>query len=258
MMSNNHKNSGCGYEAQLVSCLYGEASAQEIEAFESHSQTCLKCAAEFESFAGVQFSINDWKAKEFAALETPRIEIPYEKPTRENEPSGREVSWSAGLRDLFSLSPAKWLATASIAVLLVCVGIVWSALNDSKDDSIAGQNDTRSNAVIAPTVEKTPEVSRADSNQNKPSENEEQRVLAPKTSPSENVGSTESKNKKSLPKANVQRQPQKADATNRPKTIESKRDMKNNQQVAPKIVEDEDEDDTLRLAELFEEIGAVE
>ena len=165
MMNNNHKNSGCGYEERLVSYLYGESSAAESAEFESHLQACRSCGDEFEAFSGVKFSINDWKMNEFAALAAPRIEIPYENSSNNKETVGVQASWWSKLGDLFSLSPAWSLATASLAVLAVGVGIVLFALNYQKDNSIAGQNNNRSNPVTAPTAEKSPEVSNPAANQ---------------------------------------------------------------------------------------------
>src|SRR5687768_16484654 len=139
MMNNNHKNSGCGYADQLVSYLYGETGSAENPAFEIHLETCSICSDELEAFSSVQFSINDWKTKEFSHLETPVIKIPYENPgSLNNRPDTTNVneSWLSGLRSLFSLNPSWSLATASFAVLAVFAGFGFIAFNSDKGNFV--------------------------------------------------------------------------------------------------------------------------
>ena len=134
MMSNNHKNEGCGFAEELVSYLYGETNTADGAAFEAHLDDCAVCADELKAFSGVHFSITDWKAKEFDTLVTPIIEIPYEKTV---ETKDETAGWLAGLRSLFSLTPGWSLAAASVAILAVFVGIVLFAMNSRRDNQLA-------------------------------------------------------------------------------------------------------------------------
>lgn len=261
MMNNNHKNSNCGFSEELVSYLYGETGGAEKTAFEAHLQSCAGCAEDFEAFSGVHFSINDWKLKEFANLAAPSIEIPYEKAANSVEVSKVSSSWLSALRDRFSLSPRGWsLATASFAVLAVCLGIALFALNSRKDNDVAGSN--KNNRVVLPTVEKTAEPANVNANQNNQPGKEIKPLNEPK-SPQPEVAATttttapDSKNSRVVKASNNSRPSQKVENTNGQKNNEAKR-SKNNE-VAPKIVvEDDDEDNTLRLAELFDEIDTKE
>jgi len=258
-MNNNHKNSNCGFAEELVSYLYGETGGAENTAFEAHLQTCAGCAEELEAFSGVHFSINDWKLKEFANLATPSIEIPYEKAEKPVEVSIVSGSWWSVLRDLFSVSPRGWsLATASFAVLAVAVGIALFALNIRKDKDVAESN-TKSKPVIMPTVERTPEQSNANANQNNQPDRESKPLTEPKT-PQPELAATapDPKNSRVVKVSNNPRPVQKVENPNVQRNNEVKR-IKNKNDVPPKIVVDDDEEDnTLRLAELFDEIDTKE
>ncbi len=253
MMNNNHKKSGCGFSEQLVSYLYGETVGAEITAFEAHLNVCSVCAAELEAFSGVQFSINDWKLNEFANLAMPSIEIPYQKAENQAEVSSVKGSWLSALRELFSLSPRGWsLATASLAVLAVCALIALFALNSRKDNDVAESNKT--NPLALPTVEKTTPETITNSNAN----NQPEKVVKPSSEPKSEVAvAPNTKDNRVVKTSNNSRSTQKVDA-NSPKNNEQKRTNKNNE-VAPKIaVDDEEEDKSLRLAELFDEIDTKE
>jgi len=256
-MNNNHKNSNCGFSEELVSYLYGETGGAENTAFEAHLQSCAGCAEELEAFSGVHFSIDDWKLKEFANLVTPSIEIPYEKAEKSIAVSNVSGSWLSALRrDLFSLSPRGWsLATASFAVLAVCVGIALFALNSRKDNDVAGSN--KNNPVILPTVEKTPEPTNVNANQKNQPDREVKPLNDPKSPQPEVAIAPEPKNSRVVKASNNPRPVQKVENTNIQKNNEVKRNKNN--EVPPKIVvEDDDEDNTLRLAELFDEIDTKE
>lgn len=253
MMNNNHKKSGCGFSEQLVSYLYGETVGAENTAFEAHLNACSVCTDELEAFSGVQFSINDWKLKEFVNLAAPSIEIPYETADKTAEVSTVKGSWLSALRELFSLSPRGWsLATASFAVLAVCALIALFALNSRKDNDVAESNKT--NPITAPTVEKTSSETNANSNAN----NQPDKVVKPSSEPKSEVAvAPDNKNNRVVKTSNNPRPTQKVD-TNSPKNNEQKRTNKNNE-IAPKIaVDDEEEDKSLRLAELFDEIDTKE
>jgi len=254
MMNTNHKKSNCGFSEQLVSYLYGETVGAENTAFEAHLSNCSICADELEAFSGVQFSINDWKVKEFANLAAPSIEIPYREAEKTAEVSNAKVSWLSSLREIFSLSPRNWsLAGASLAVLAVCALVALFALNSSKDKDVAESNKT--NPIIAPTVEKMPSETNSNGNQNNPSEKQTNPANTPKsTQPDVAVTVPSPTNSRVVKASNNPRPTQKIDNTNSPKNNEQKRTNKNNE-IAPKIaVDDEEEDKSLRLAELFDEI----
>jgi hypothetical protein len=260
MMNNNHKNSGCGFAEELMSYLYDESSADEKAAFETHLQSCSICTDELRAFSGVHFSINDWKAKEFDVLETPVIEIPYSNTSPGKEVSVVSSSWLPVLRGLFSLSPRGWsLAAASMAVLAITVGISLFAFNSRTGSDLASEGNKSPNlAITAPTVEKTPETTNA-GNQNNAPDKAAAKPLNEKDAP-QTVQAVEPNPKTSrvVKTSNNQRPMQKTENSNTPKNNDVKNNRKNKNNDVPPVIPDEDEDDTLRLAELFEEIDTKE
>lgn len=259
MMPNNHNHQGCGYEEQLVSYLYGETSPAEIALFEAHLDACAPCAAELKAFAGVKFSITEWKTEEFNELPAPAIFIPSQAPQNAPEPdrAGNRL-WRSKLSNLLSLSPAWSLTTAAAAILAVFLGIAFFALN-SKTGSEVAQRESNSKIAVTPTAEKSPEASNSNTNQNNSAEREPT-LNAPQKTPQPQIAVEKRPSNQSSTKTvnNSRPAPKKTETAVTPKNDQFKRSTKNNNDVAPNIVEDEDEDDTLRLAELFEELDTVE
>lgn len=149
--NNNHKNSTCAFAEQTVSYLYGEADAKEKTVFETHLNSCVSCAEEFAGFSAVHSSITEWRNEEFLSLEIPSTEIPYEK-TREfyNAETDSKVSrsWLEELRKLFTLSPAL-TASASFAVIAVCVGIIFFANKSLYNVDVADIKGKNTEQIIA-------------------------------------------------------------------------------------------------------------
>lgn len=251
MMNNNHKKEGCGFASELVSYLYGETNAAESSAFEAHIEKCAACADELKAFSGVHFSIGDWKAKEFDRLPTPIIEIPYNKGI---ETKDANVGWLAGLRNLFSLTPGWSLAAASLAILAVFVGIALFTLNSRKGNDVAGSGNKKT--LTTPTVEKSPEQANVNKVENKTPEKEINPVRKEQTAQTDAVKPSPKKNPQKT--TNSTRETQKVADKNAPKTNDVQRNNKTNPNIPPSILGDDDEDDTLRLAELFGEIDTDE
>ncbi|MEP6902125.1 MAG: hypothetical protein ABJA66_10270 [Actinomycetota bacterium] len=253
MLNGNHKNSGCGFSEKLISYLYNESVGTEKVEFEAHLKKCSGCADEFADFSGVHFSINDWKLKEFALLETPIIEIPYEKHEKPVEVSSLKGSWLSGLRNLFALSPAWSLATASLVVLVVCVGIGLMILNSRQPNEVAGTDKNQSKPTISPTAEKTPPQSNTNVIENNSPNKQPKPIDAPKPSQPEVAvsNSTNSTNNRVVKVSTGNQRPIQKPGNIRNNEV---KDTNKNQKIQQKAVEDDEEDNTLRLAELFDEI----
>jgi hypothetical protein len=255
MMNNNHKNPGCGFGEQLVAYLYDEAGDAETTAFETHLETCRACADELEAFSGVHFSIADWKLKEFDALATPIIEIPYEKPARSVETAGVTGSWLSALwRDFFSFSPRAWsLATASFAVLAICLSVVWFSTK-FQTPGLVSQGNAKKQTPTPPNNANNPAQINGNANVSAPVEPNRPPNIVQKPAQPDVVVSNDPqpKNNRAVKASNNQRPVQKNE---NPKNGDAQR-RKNNNDPQPKIVtgDDDEEDDTLRLAEIFDEI----
>jgi len=247
MTNNNHKSTGCGYGEELVSYLYGET---ENAVFEAHLQDCHACADELEAFSGVHFSIKDWKSKEFDRLATPSIQIPYEKAEKRGEDLVVTGSWLSGLRGLLSLSPAWSLGAASFAVLAVSLGLILFASKSPKQDEVS-KTGMQTQKSVTPTENKNVEPA------NKTPDIVVNPVKEPKAPKPDVVVETNQKDNRVVKTTTNQRQPQNKDNSNTPKNNNVKRDNKNNQ-VPPGVIEDDEYDNTLRLAEIFDEIDTDE
>lgn len=266
MNNNNHQNSNCSFAAEIVSYIYGEIS--EKSAFEAHLSNCETCPEELADFMNIRFSVNDWKQTDFVPLATPVIEIPYEKEqVREIVVSG---SWWSNLRQIFTLSPAWMTATTATAALVICVGLFFAVYKYSGGVDVAGIDDK---PQINPTVSPTSETS-SNKNDEKAAVSVENSNSSDKiTEPSKVLDSNpktigESRNESAVVKV-AERKPKtvtqnpvnrttNTTANDSKKQPVRKNSPTNNRQL-PKLNNfDEDEDDSLRLAELFEDIETLE
>lgn len=149
--TNKYKDSSCAFAEQMVSSLYDETDAHERIEFKTHLKSCATCAEEFASFSIVRSSVIEWRNEEFLSLEIPQIEIPYEN-TREfyktDIDSKDTHSWFEELRKLFTLSPAL-TASASFAVIAVCIGFIFFAGKSTNIVDVADINSESTGQIMA-------------------------------------------------------------------------------------------------------------
>lgn len=144
-MSENNYNQNCAFSEQTVSYLYDEIAGREKTVFEAHLKNCSVCAEEIAGFGSVRSSVFQWKAEEFELLNTPKIEFLHGQAGKINKSfvSGITVkSWFAGLRRTFAPSPI-W--APSLAFLLVLGGLFLFVQNFTKENQVASNagKDTR-------------------------------------------------------------------------------------------------------------------
>lgn len=254
MNSNNH-NSSCNFSDVLVSYLYDEIGEKEKLRFESHILDCGVCTDEISAFGGVRSSVHDWREQEFATLPTPFIELPSapQQTISTIETNTASRSWLAGLRELFSLSPAWASAATACAALAICAGLFYAAFSSMQSDrNVAGTNKNASvSSVPSPTVDNSaannaetrdaqpvetpkPEIAVGDKKQNSPKllRGSEKTVAADKTDVK-------------LVKAN--NLPKEKPATNNRKLTKQPADIE--------FTTREEEDKSLRLTDLFDEVS---
>lgn len=117
-MLNNGNKQNCGFTHEIVSFIYGEIGSPERRQFEKHLADCSACTDEFAAISTARFSVFEWQKEEFANLSTPRIVIPYESATL--GPTSESIGPIAAVR--------AWLSRLSFPVavaagLLVCIGL---------------------------------------------------------------------------------------------------------------------------------------
>lgn len=118
-MKKEENISECEFAAEAVSYMYGEMAAGERTAFESHLAGCQRCIDEFAAIAEVRFSVYEWQKSEFAPLRTPAIRIPDFIRA-----AGAKVSPFTRILAAFSFRPAL-AAAAVVAVLGLGVLTAW-------------------------------------------------------------------------------------------------------------------------------------
>lgn len=258
MSNNNHNNPSCAFAEQMVSYLYGETDEREKIKFETHLANCPTCADELAAFGFVRTAVLDWRAEGFSKLPTPAFDIPVaesKKSFSTTVVSNGNQSRLAGFRQMFSFNLMR--ATVAFGVLIVCAGIAWFAFNFSGSNEVVKNGDDGNSiqTAVSPTVEIL----------EKPKENsvalKDDEISSPEitdSTPQIKRASPDSPNKSivrvsgNAPKNNSDgflRRPKETNAgIKKPVYVQKKQ--------IPNLYVAEEEDKTIRLADLFDEIGA--
>ena len=242
----------CKYADELVSYLYDEASRAEKSRFEDHLINCSSCADELADFSVVRSSIVEWRDAEFMPLAVPAIQLPVQDIV-----SAPEISESRSLlsriRALFSLSPA-WMGAGAMAALVICIGLIYVAVNYRQEPETArAVNEAKIETNSSPAKEDT-EV------QTVIAENE-QKAVSEKSSEPPIIAVKETKEKSENTPIKVSQTVTTA-KSRKPivdKTIRPTKPVlrKSNQSPPPTLMADEDEyeDNSLRLSDIFRGVG---
>ena len=114
----------CSVSAELVSYLYHEQSETERNGFEFHLADCGICADEFAELSFSRYAMFEWNRDEFALIATPEFSIPYETV---------ELGWFAGLRERISFN---WLSPVAVAAaLMIVVGVSFFGIAFRTDEN---------------------------------------------------------------------------------------------------------------------------
>ena len=258
MSNNNHKNSSCDYAEQMLSYLYGEADAREKSNFETHLKNCSTCADELAAFGFVRSAVLDWRAERFLKLPTPAFEIPAaeSKESFSTAVASNETrSWIAEFRQMFSLNSMN--AAAAFGVLIVCAAIAWFAFNFSGDKEMAENgNDRIIKTAVSPTAEiiKKPEeknIAAKDDEKSLPSS-----VIANSPPPIKREKS-DSPNKSVIKVSSNALKNDSDNSARNPKEMNEavKKTPSVRKKQIPNLNDANDEaDETIRLADLFDEL----
>lgn len=265
MSTNNHQNSGCGFGEKLVSYLYDEISGLEKEKFDIHLDDCKSCVEEYSSFGIVRSSLGEWRDFEFAPLETPQINLSTFEPVAVAESTGRG-SWLKLIQSFFITTP-RWVTTVSFAtVLAVILGIGIAGLNNSYSPDVSEGKRGTDQVETEVTEQIKPINKTVESANNDPTYDE---TIVPKPellkgTPPNDSGfpkSAATKEKRRTDNSLTAKEP-KVKTTNRPNETAT---ANKNRTVDKNLIPGEipkltnfpvEEDNSLRLADLFDEIGS--
>jgi hypothetical protein len=127
-MQNGNERPICHRAEDLVTYLYGEATAEEARDFTVHMRQCDACRAEFNVFNQVHESIVTWRNEALGPITSPA-------PASENvsvvDPEivqhGRRLPGFAALREFFRVSPLWLRGATAFAGLLFCALLIFAA-----------------------------------------------------------------------------------------------------------------------------------
>ncbi len=271
MPENNRHKSECSFSAEAISYLYDEIGEREKIAFEAHLSNCSHCADELADLSFSRSFVKDWRDLEFAHLETPAIQIPFQSAA--NDVSTANTSLLARFRQIFSIYPA-WTTAAAVASVLLVFGIFFAASNILRPVEITEnnvENSTKDKVLSSEQIpqKKNPEELSAGNEQNEDS------IKSPESLPNNTIKQAQNEYKtaqtsnadseisvvKAAEKSPKVKPEKRSVAAVEKKAENASKNINNpvqaNRRAAPTLNGfEEDEDNTLRLADLFEEIEA--
>lgn len=121
----------CEFEDVVAAYLYDELSLIERDRFESHLADCTSCTDEFAAISNARYSMFEWRKEEFDHLATPTIVIPDLAKAKAGEKA--EIGWFGGLVATLSFARSPIVVAT---LLLVCLGVGFVAINLLRNDEI--------------------------------------------------------------------------------------------------------------------------
>jgi hypothetical protein len=222
--------SECKFSSGIVPYMYGEMSGSESSSFESHLVECSMCTDEFASISCARYEVYEWKKLEFDPLATPQIEIVFDA-----EPA---VSWADKIRAVFA---QNWAipSMAAVGILVAAVFATTFLLSEKGPPDVAA-NFSKDTAVDDSARQSSPEI----------------------TATEVGVNANRSEERESEPRVVKSAAPQRVSqkhAVRTARSISIKATSAQNDRKAPRLNEFVEEEDTsVRLAELFDDIETSE
>ena len=252
MLNNNHKNLTCAFSESLISYLYDEIGGAEKAEFEAHLVNCAACSDELSELGFARTAVYEWRVEEFDSLATPFFETPV-SVIKTPETNAVSPTWISGWQNLFSFKPMFALATAAIFVALFGIGLkVFNLRNgiESNQDLAKAVNPNAS-PTIDKSIEKKDEIAQ-DVNKSMvseilPSKVSVKKPVASKITPIKTASNSPISNSVNIVPTKVLQRAE--NVNNKPPVV------KKSAKIPTLIDAPEEEDKSVRLADLFEEIG---
>lgn len=222
----------------LVSYIYGELDAASRSAFEAHLTECDECVFQLAAFADARLGVVEWRRADFDVLEMPVILIPDNSPFQ----PAREGIFSGYAKSLTAL-PLFARAGIGLAAAALLVTLIYFSLPKPRSNEEIAVN---SNSGMPTVKTKGPEIEGPSASATQPdvfAQDKRDIQDAPhfaRREPSVSRGTTASRQLRvSTPVQTRKRNPQMQAVT-----------------PAPRLnTFEEDDDKSLRLTDLFAEIG---
>lgn len=257
MINEHFHQDSCRHAENLVSYLYDEISGAEKLRFEEHLVSCSSCAEELTDFSLVRSSIIDWRDTEFEPLKAPLIQIPVQKAVL-NPVVTDSNSLAARVRALFSLSPA-WTGAAALTALVICIGLIFSVSNFQSNPETA-RIDNETKIETNPPLKTEDKTDLPFSAKEIAGDNVSEKSSKPSKAINTDEKPVQEKNSKLAAKSELRDVANTKNQNNlSAKTVKSSKSIsrKPAQSPPPTLMaeEDEYEDNSLRLSDVFRGIG---
>ena len=246
MFDKDHNLTG-EHGADLVSYIYGEMEERLRDVFEAHLERCDECAVELGAISDARLGMVEWRRTDFDHLASPQIVLPevgFARPSQVPEKSGVFAGFIKSLALWPSFAKAGvGLAAAAIVVAVAYFAFVGRAPNNTEmanDGSQIATPPSETPAVTPPQpIDKHQFVADNTTIKNDPVHASEHRTTQARSS----VPSSHLIAKRQSPATKVTRQL----GTETAKI-----------NIAPRLNSfEEDEDKTLRLTDLFSQVGPI-
>lgn len=223
-------NTSCSFDGDVLSYLYDEATDAERLQFEEHLENCEACVEELALLSDSRYSVYEWRMIEFVPMMTPEIVIPVAVPSRLE-------SLIQTLMTVFAFPRGLVAAGAGFAVLSIAgiFGFLLMSSNLPSDDVVQVTN---SKPMVTPT-----QVTSV----NKRSED---------VSSNPGADATNVVPKVSIPLAGERKPATVKTAVSAPQSQNTRgRSSRTQNRSVPTLSSyDDDEDKSLRLADLFDDL----
>ena len=241
MIDRDHNLDG-EHGIELVAYMYGELDHDSRTAFETHLAGCDECAFELASFAGARLSVIEWRREDFDPLATPVILVPETEQVTAFADRPTPAGIFKGFWDAVLSFPLAARVGASLAAASLVAAIVYfAAFSDRQSAEVANQN--RPQGVIGGPSAEAPKEPTPDVARYKP-------APEPKQLKPEKIIDRH-------PIAHVQLASTRNALRSSSKIVQPK--VQTASTRAPRLNNlEEEEDKSLRLADLFAEIGSSE
>jgi len=128
MLNEKDHHSTCEFAAEIVSYIYNENTFVEGQLFEKHLGECTFCVEEFAAISEARFDIYEWHKEAFVPLSTPEIVIPYPVRSIEN------VGLLAGFREFLTGSwPSLAAAFGGLALVVAFAAVFFSSFSSGPE-----------------------------------------------------------------------------------------------------------------------------
>jgi hypothetical protein len=249
-MREQMKDVGCEFAADIIAYMYREMAVKEQLVFEKHLAVCQVCIDEFAAVSEARYSVYEWQRAEFAPLETPVIQIPVSLSA-----GVEKVSFFSKIRAAFAFYPA--VAAASI-IAVIGIGLLANQLlNDRNEVAELANVETRANSVQAPSPVPAASAHNA-AVPEKPANFGPDREKSDRVSQDRKVIQLSDKNTRARTSMLVEQH--RTETVKAIQPIRSSTPPQNVQaRTAPRLNGSaEDEDESLRLADIFDDIDTFE